>query len=116
MRFTHTEGYNGATVSRVALVSAPKDHPQQGTEVAVDKHRGVIGYTPSDPVYTLKLPAYDDTLSYSVIADLKGPRSSDKPVERQGCNGSITLWKVRQPGEEIKPLPLLPMSESAKAR
>lgn len=116
VRFTHTEGYNGATVSRVALVSAPKDRSQQRTEVAVDKHRGVIGYTPKDPIYTLNLPAYDDTLSYFVIADLHGPRSSDKPVERQGCNGSITLWKVRQPGEEIKPLPLLPMSESEKAR
>jgi len=45
-----------------------------------------------------------------------GPSSSDKPVERRGCNGSITLWKVRQPGEEIKPLPLLPMSQSEKAR
>ena len=116
MRFTHTEGYNGATVSRVALVWSPKDHPQQRTEVAVDKHHGVIGYTPKDPIYTLQLPAYDDTLSYFVIADLHAPHSSDKPVERRGCNGSITLWKVRQPGEATKPLPLLPMSQSEKAR
>lgn len=116
VRFTHTEGYNGATVSRVALVSAPQDHPQQRTEIAVDKHHGVIGYTPREPGYTLKLPVYDDALGYFVIADLSAPRSSDRPVDRRGCNGSITFWKVRQPGEAIKPLPLLPMSQGEKAR
>lgn len=116
VRFTHTKGYIGATVSRVALVGAPRDPPENRTELAVDAHRGVIGYTPTDPVYTLRLTTHDDALRYYVVADLTAPRSGDKPAERGGCNGTITFWKVRQPGEELRPLPLLPMAPTEKTR
>ena len=116
VRFTHTQGYNGAITSAVTLVSAPADHPEQTTEIATDKHTGVIGYTPKDPVYTLNLPAYDEKLRYFIVCGISGPKSSDKPLDRRGCNGSITFWKVQAPGEEIKQLPLLPMSDAEKAR
>ncbi|MBI5819506.1 MAG: hypothetical protein HZA88_11020 [Verrucomicrobia bacterium] len=114
VKFTHTEGYNAATVSRVALASAPKAHPDQLTEIVFDKHQGVIGYSPRDPVYSLALPAHDESLSYFVVVEIRGATSSDKVPERRGCNGSITLWKVKQPGEEIKELPLLPMTLAKK--
>jgi hypothetical protein len=115
VKFTHTEGYNGATVSRVVIASAPKDHPDQLTEIVFDKHHGVIGYSPKDPVYSLPIPLHDESLSYFVLADMSGTKSSDKIAERRGCNGSITFWKVKQPGEEVKELPLLPMSNVKKA-
>ena len=114
VKFMHTEGYNGATVSRVSLALAPKDHPDQRTEIVFDKHQGVIGYSPKDPVYSLPIQSHDENLSYFVLADIRGAKSSDKAPERRGCNGSITFWKVKQPGEEIKELPLLPMSEAKK--
>ncbi|MDD4871010.1 MAG: glycoside hydrolase family 20 zincin-like fold domain-containing protein [Kiritimatiellae bacterium] len=115
VKFTHTEGYNGATVSRVAIASAPKDNTNQLTEIVFDKHQGVIGYTPKDPIYSLPITTHDESLSYFVLADISGVKSSDKIAERRGCNGSITFWKVKQPGEEIKELPLLPMSNVKKA-
>lgn len=116
VRFVHTAGWNGASTSFVGLYCAPADHPEQMTEIAVDKHPGVIGYTPTDPIYTLNLPAHDEKLKYFITCGISGPKSSDKPLDRRGCNGSISLWKVKQPGEEIKELPLLPMSEAEKAR
>lgn len=114
VKFMHTEGYNGATVSRVALASAPKDHPDQLTEIVFDKHQGVIGYSPKDPIYSLPIQTHDESLSYFVLADIRGTKSSDRIPERRGCNGSITFWKVKQPGMEIKELPLLPMSDAKK--
>jgi hypothetical protein len=115
-KFVHTQGYNAATVQRVALACAPKDKTEQLTEVVLDKHNGVIGYTPTAPEYTLQLPAHDENVLYFLVIDMTGHKDSTRPAGQKGCNGSITFWKEKQPGEEIKPLPLLPMSEAEKAR
>lgn len=116
VNFTHTEGWNAASVSSVALVSAPADHPEQTTEIVMDKHNGVIGYTPTSPTYTLTLPAYDEKLKYFAICSMSGIKSSVQALDRRGCNGSITFWKVKPANEEIKEPPLLPMSDSERAR
>lgn len=116
VRFVHTAGWNAATTRSVSLASAPADHPDQLTEIVADKHHGVIGYEPTDPTYTLNLPAHDEKLKYFIVCAIDGTKSSDKPVDRRGCNGTISFWKVKQPNEEIKELPLLPMSEAERAR
>lgn len=113
--FTHTAGWNGASIQRVALATAPQGQTTL-TEITEDKHQGMIGYEPTDPTYALNLPQHDEALDYYLVINMTGIKSSDKPVERRGCNGSITMWKVRQGNEPIPDLPLLPMSESEKAR
>ncbi|MHB8995603.1 MAG: glycoside hydrolase family 20 zincin-like fold domain-containing protein [Armatimonadota bacterium] len=116
VKFTHTRGYNAATVQRVALACAPKDKPEQLTEVVSDKHLGVIGYSPTAPMYTLSLESHDEILRYFAVIDITGHKDSARPAAQKGCNGSITFWKEKLPGQEIKPLPLLPMTEAEKAR
>jgi len=114
--FYHIQGWNGATVQRVALASAPKGQPDQLTELAVDEHQGVIGYTPRDPQYRLELKQYDPALTYYVVVNMSGVKSSDKPIDRRGCHGAANLWKEKAPGEKPEPLPLEPMAEAEKAR
>lgn len=116
VRFTHTQGYNGATVERVALATAPHGQTAPLTEVLFDKHYGSIGYTPKGETYTLPLQTYDDKLDYFLIIDMRGVKSSDKPVSRRGCNGTISMWKEQTPGEPVPDLPLLPMTDAEKAR
>jgi hypothetical protein len=120
----HEKGWNGISGYSVALATAPAAAgpvaqgatPAALSEVAVDKHTSVIGYTPREPVYVLKLPTYDAKLRYFIVADISGVKSSDKVPERRGCQGLANLWKVRQPGEAIEMPPLLPMSDAEKAR
>ncbi len=114
--FYHIGGWNGGTVQRVALAAAPADRPEQLTELAVDEHQGSIGWTPTDPVYELNLPAHDPNLSYWLVVNMSGVKSSDKPVDRRGCHGGAYFWKVLPPGVRPEPLPLEPMSEQEKAR
>jgi hypothetical protein len=112
----HEKGWNGINGYSLALATAPADDPTKLTEVALDKHTSTIGYTPRDPVYVLKLATYDPQAKYFVVADISGVRSSDKVPERRGCQGNANLWKVQQPGEKIETPPLLPLSDSEKAR
>ncbi|MEN6644355.1 MAG: glycoside hydrolase family 20 zincin-like fold domain-containing protein [Armatimonadia bacterium] len=116
VRFTHTEGYHGATVQRVAIATAPHGQTEPLTEVVFDKHYGSIGYTPKGETYTLALPAYDETSDYFLVVDMSGVKSSAQPMSRRGINGTITMWKEQTPGEAIPDLPLLPMSDAEKAR
>ena len=116
LRPVYTKGWNGLNTIRVALASAPKDQPENLTEVVVDPHRSFSGAEPKDDLFTLELPAYDPNAKYFILADVQGVKSSDKPVDRRGCSGVVNFWKVRRPGEAIPELPLLPMADSEKAR
>ncbi|MEI6501571.1 MAG: glycoside hydrolase family 20 zincin-like fold domain-containing protein, partial [Armatimonadota bacterium] len=116
LRPVYTKGWNGLNTSRVALATAPKDQPDKLTEVVVDAHHSFSGAEPKDDLFTLQLPAYDPNVKYFILADIQGTKSSDKPVDRRGCNGVVNFWKVRQPGEVPQELPLLPMSDAEKAR
>jgi len=116
VRFNYTSGWHGLSISRAALATAPKGQPDQLTEVVADKHDGVAAYQNKENTYTLEVPAYDENLSYSLLADIHGVRSSDKPADRRGCNGSVTFWKVRPPGERLPDLPLLPMDQAEASR
>lgn len=112
VQFAHESGYNGASTHRVALACAPQGQPDQLTEIFADKHAGTIGWTPTGETYSLQLPAYDENLSYFILADLSGPKSSVLPANRRGCQGTVRMWKVLPPGEEPPLLPLLPMSQA----
>ncbi|MBU0609982.1 MAG: ThuA domain-containing protein, partial [Armatimonadetes bacterium] len=117
----HERGWNGINGFSVALATAAGPGAQGAppaalTVVVEDKHTSTIGYTPKEPVYVLKLPTYDAKLKYFIVADISGTKSSDKVPERRGCQGNANLWKVRQPDEKIELPPLLPMSDSEKAR
>ncbi len=116
LRPVYTKGWNGLDTVRVALAAAPRDEPQKLTEVAVDQHTSFSGAEPKNDLFTLKLPTYDPGLRYFILADIRGTKSSDKLPERRGCNGVVNFWKVRQPGEALPDLPLLPMSEAETAR
>lgn len=112
----YTRGWNGLDTTRVALATAPKDQPDKLTEVAVDQHTSFSGAQPRDDLFVLPLPEYDPAVRYFIVAEIRGVRSSDKPVDRRGCNGVVHFCKVRQPGEATPQLPLLPMSDAEKAR
>jgi len=115
-RFNYTSGWHGLSISRAALASAPKGQPDKLTEIAADKHDGVAACQNQANTYTIELPTHDENLSYFLVADIVGVRSSDKPADRRGCNGSVTFWKVRWPGEKLPELPLLPMDEAELSR
>lgn len=114
--FVYTKGWHGLTMSRVALCTAPADDRTKLTEVVVDQHPGVAAYQNRANVYTLNLERYDPALRYFVVADIGGVKSSDKPLNRRGCQGEVLMAKVRAPGQVIAPLPLLPMDPAERAR
>lgn len=96
VQFAHESGWWGLNISRAALASASKAYPTKLHEISADEHAGVAGYRNKANVYTLTLHNYDENLRYFLIADIKGTRSSDKPESQRGCNGSVTLQKVRE--------------------
>lgn len=132
VELSHERGYFGITGYSVALTTikaeqsagtADSRFPEASaltlemlTKIAEDTHTSIIGYSPREPVYVLKLTEYHPHARYFLVADIQGTRSSDKPPERRGCQGNVHLWKVRQPDEPIEQPPLLPMSDTEKAR
>jgi len=96
--FKYTSGWNGLSISRVALVSAPADAPQQRTDVSVDEHSGSAAVRNRANVYTVTLERRDPNAQYSIVADVRGTPSQGRPPERQGCNGSVWI-KGRMPDD-----------------
>jgi len=96
VRFAYKSGWWGLSISRVALASAPKHDPTKLREISADEHAGTAAYSNRANIYTLVLHDYDEDLRYFLVADIKGTRSSDKPENRRGCNGSVTLQRVAE--------------------
>ena len=96
--FKYTRGWNGLRILRVALVRASADKPEQQTELSVDKHEGSAAVRNRDNVYTVTLESVDPGTKYFIVADIRGTPSQGRPVERQGCNGSVWI-KGRMPSD-----------------
>jgi hypothetical protein len=116
VEFVYTRGWWGVTTKRAALASAPPDSPDQLTEVVVDEHDGRAAYENQDHVYTLRLTERDPARRYFLVVDVAGVKSSDKPENRRGCQGEVVFWRVREPGDELAPLPLQPVTPAEQAR
>jgi hypothetical protein len=99
VRFDYTKGWWGLSMFRVALTSAPADHPNSFTEVIVDQHNGVAAYQDKDNTYTLTVAQHDPALRHFIVADVQGVTSEGKPENRRGCQGEVWMRKVRpEPG------------------
>lgn len=114
--FVYTRGWWGLTIRRVALAAAPADAPDRLTELVADVHDGTAAYENRDNVYQLRVDAVDPAQRYYLVADIVGVRSSDKAENRRGCQGDVMLWRVREPGETLEPLPLGPLAPEEQAR
>ena len=100
--FKYTSGWNGLSISRVALVSAPGDKPDQRAEVSADEHPGSAAVRNLANVYTLTLDEHDSSARYVIVADVRGTPRHGRPPQRQGCNGSVWIkgqlpddWRTR---------------------
>ncbi|PIX44695.1 MAG: hypothetical protein COZ56_03945 [Armatimonadetes bacterium CG_4_8_14_3_um_filter_58_9] len=114
--FAYTSGWHGLYMRRVALATAPKDKPESLTDVAKDEHQGVAACQNKDNVYRLVVATYDPALRYFVLADIRGVRSSDKPENRRGCCGVVSIVKSG-PDSPIFEVPnLLPITDEGRAR
>ncbi len=115
-RFNYRSGWHGLYSYRVALASATAENPEDLTELAADEHPGTAAVRNNGNVYTLGLDEYDPKLRYFIVCDIRGTRSSDKPMNRRGCNGDCSFGRVRVPGELLPTMPLLPVAASEAAR
>jgi len=85
----YRSGSLGLAASRVALVSYPKDNPEDTHEEAADEHTCHAGSWVQDAVYRLELPAHDPNRGYAVLASVGGGPTTE---------GVFTFRKAR-PGE-----------------
>ncbi len=95
VRFQYERGWHGLRMFKVSLASAPADQPGARTELSVDAHEGTAAYRNVANTYTVTLPtAVEAGRRYYLVAEIRGTRSSDKPDNRRGCEGSVWLRKV----------------------
>jgi hypothetical protein len=76
VRFKYLQGLLGLTASSVALVSHPKDKPDDRREDAVDKHTCHAGAWNKDETYTLDLKQHDPQRTYLVVAQIRGGKTT----------------------------------------
>ena len=95
IEFVHGAGYNGLKTQRVALVDQAAQPPK---EICADEHPGLAKSEEETPEYILKIDAIDPKAAYAIIAPITGVRSSDKPDNMRGCNGTVLIHKQREPG------------------
>jgi hypothetical protein len=88
--FTYTNGWNGLSIKRVSLVAAPKDRPADRTVLSVDAHPGSAAAQNRANTYSVRLERHDPAVRYFIVTEIRGTPSKGRPIERQGCNGS--LW------------------------
>ena len=89
--FKYTSGWNGLSISRVALASAPAEAPENLTEVSVDEHQGSAAVRNRANVYTVSLENRDRAKRYCIQVDIRGTSRQGRPPERQGCNGLVWI-------------------------
>ena len=83
----YRSGAYGLSVTEAALVSYPKDKPDEVRQEAVDTHGCHAGAWVKDDIYTLELRTHDPTRGYAVIAHTNGSDST---------NGDYFFKKLRQ--------------------
>ena len=89
--FKYTSGWNGLSITRVVLASAPADAPQELTEISVDEHQGSAAVRNRENVYTVTMENRDPARRYFIQADVRGTSRHGRPPERQGCNGEVWI-------------------------
>jgi len=89
--FKYTSGWNGLSIFRVALASAPAHTPENLTELSVDEHQGSAAVRNRANVYTVTLEDHNPDQRYYILADVRGTPRHGRPPERQGCNGSVWI-------------------------
>ena len=100
--FKYTSGWNGLRITRVALAAAPANEPDKLTELSTDKHSGSAAVRNVANEYTVTLETHKPTVRYFIVADIIGTPRKGRPLNRQGCNGSVRLqrklpsdWRTR---------------------
>jgi hypothetical protein len=92
--FVYRRGWYGLGIHRASLVRAPADRPEEHTVVATDEHEGTAAHRNVENVYEFDAPEQTGEWRYFIVADIRGmPRES--PPDKQGCEGEVVMWKVR---------------------
>ena len=92
--FKYTSGWNGLSISRVVLASAPANDPTKLVELSVDEHPGSAAHRNKANVYTVKLDKPDPAVRYFVVAKIRGACQFKQKPGRKGCNGSVWMQAV----------------------
>jgi len=108
--FRYTDGWNGLQISRVALVSSPKDKSAEQIELSFDEHAGIAAHLNTGNVYCLRLNQVDPGNSYRIVVKIRGVRPQDQQAGKTGCSGNVLFqrkheldWQVNV--LNVKPLP-----------
>jgi hypothetical protein len=89
--FVYTSGWNGLSINRVSLVTTSHDKPENRTSLSVDAHHGSAAAQNRANIYSVRLERHDPTARYSIVAEIRGTPNKGRPIERQGCNGSVWI-------------------------
>ncbi len=108
IHFKYTSGWWGTNIHRAALAV-------DETEVAADEHVGMAAYASAANVYTLVVEEHDEGATYTLVIDIKGVASRGRPADRQGCNGEVSVRKVRVDDEPLKSPEVGPVAESLQS-
>lgn len=107
----YTEGWNGASTHRAALVANPRDGGGKPVEVCVDEHVGNTGNQSENNVYSLRLDSYDPALQYRLVVRLQGTRPQDQQPGRTGCSGEISFQRERDPDWQVRIMNVPPRTD-----
>ncbi|MGD9496233.1 MAG: glycoside hydrolase family 20 zincin-like fold domain-containing protein [Armatimonadota bacterium] len=113
--FRYESGWHGLTSFRVALLSAPRDRPDDLTEVAVDEHRGVAAVRNEANIYTLEVTHIDPDRRYFVRVDIQGVSDVGQPSGRTGCEGTVWMRLEGEIDAAAGPPPLRPLTDEQAA-
>jgi len=114
VRFQYTSGWNGLVMFRAALLAGENEDELQ--EVVLDEHQGTAAYKSVGNLYALPVEEHDNGLRYFITAEIKGVRSSDKREDRRGCNGEVTIRKLRDESVPLESPRAGPVSEALQGR
>ena len=80
LQFTYKSGTLGLTASQVALISHPKDNPNDTREECVDKHDCHAGAWAKGDVYMLDLKEHDPERTYLLAASIRGGNTTQGEI------------------------------------
>ena len=105
--FRYTRGAHGLPIRRVAIACAPKDRPDELTELSVDEHPGFAGNQSEANTYAVSLAKVEPGLCYFVVADTAAPPST---------NGEVWICRAGEPPAAFPVPPLRPLTPAQRRR
>ena len=114
VRFQYTSGWNGLVMFRAALLTGENEDDLR--ELALDEHQGTAAYKSVGNQYALPVEEHEEGLRYLLRAEIRGVRSSDKREDRRGCNGEVTIRKLRDESVPLESPEVGPISEALQGR